>query len=560
MNTMHCCQRLLKSLVVLFCFLLLMVVWFELPIRKNYHHNYLLLQKELNDLNMKLFECNFEKNKISTDSKNYVQVESFVEPVLKVIKLKTQRTNFKRIVHFDLKGAPPKHSYFLKLLPLLKSLGASGLLIEYEDMFPYSGLLHQISSPFAYSKFEIQELLDTAKKLNLEVIPLVQTFGHFEFVLKHEQFRYLRETPEYANLPCPLHNETLGMVLKMIDQVLYVHPDITLIHLGGDEVFNLKDCARCKASGMQKEHIYLHHMVPILKYIKKKTNLRVRPIIWDDMIRNWPLVEMQKLSNLTDIMVWGYGPNLDNHFPKDMWEKYLTTFKSLWLASSFKGALSPNNNIPPIPMHIKNHESWLRILEKNNVLETKISGIALTGWARYDHFATLCELLPAALPSLGLTLTVLKEGVLKSRSKEFVESLLSFSNEIMVEKDPFGSWDTAIPGFTGGDVYALVAELENHISWVSDNKRRLDSWVNDRQKHQGFVSVFQLNAVADSLKQLIPSFGTFRNKCFKTMAPYFYEHSIDEWVKDKIDPYILLSDSLNKSVWNFKRTLVNKNV
>lgn len=46
-----------------------------------------------------------------------------------------------RLVHFDLKGAPPKISYMKKVITLSKQFGATGLLLEYEDMFPFWGEL-----------------------------------------------------------------------------------------------------------------------------------------------------------------------------------------------------------------------------------------------------------------------------------------------------------------------------------------------------------------------------------------------------------------------------------
>lgn len=42
-----------------------------------------------------------------------------------------------RFVHLDLKGAPPKISYFRQIFPLLKEAGANGILLEYEDMFSF---------------------------------------------------------------------------------------------------------------------------------------------------------------------------------------------------------------------------------------------------------------------------------------------------------------------------------------------------------------------------------------------------------------------------------------
>lgn len=80
-----------------------------------------------------------------------------------------------------------------EVLPLLAKLGATGLLIEYEDMFPYNGLLAEVVAGNAYSKDDIRRILQAAKTNNLIVVPLVQTFGHLEFVLKLHEFKHLRE-------------------------------------------------------------------------------------------------------------------------------------------------------------------------------------------------------------------------------------------------------------------------------------------------------------------------------------------------------------------------------
>ena len=75
-------------------------------------------------------------------------------------------------------------SYLQSLLPLLSRSGATDLLVEYEDMFPFWGPINNISARNAYTIEEVSGLVQAAKENSLTVIPLVQTFGHLEYVLK----------------------------------------------------------------------------------------------------------------------------------------------------------------------------------------------------------------------------------------------------------------------------------------------------------------------------------------------------------------------------------------
>lgn len=68
------------------------------------------------------------------------------------------------------------------------------------------------------------------------VIPLVQTFGHMEYVLKHEQWRGLREVETYPSSMCPSKSETMTLVRSMIKQIVTFHSNIQYIHIGSDEV------------------------------------------------------------------------------------------------------------------------------------------------------------------------------------------------------------------------------------------------------------------------------------------------------------------------------------
>jgi hypothetical protein len=80
-------------------------------------------------------------------------------------------------VHFDLKGAAPKISYFEQLFPLLHKWGAVGICMEYEDMFPYEGIVNNIKHKQAYTKDDINKINKLAKDNHLDVMPLLQTYG-----------------------------------------------------------------------------------------------------------------------------------------------------------------------------------------------------------------------------------------------------------------------------------------------------------------------------------------------------------------------------------------------
>ena len=123
-----------------------------------------------------------------------------------------------RVVHLDLKGAPPKLNYLKSIFPLLKDAGATALLIEYEDMFPFWGPLRNASAKNAYSAGDIQSIQLWAAQNDLTVIPLIQTFGHLEFVLKLNDFKHLREVPIYPQSICPSKDDSWKLITQIIDQ------------------------------------------------------------------------------------------------------------------------------------------------------------------------------------------------------------------------------------------------------------------------------------------------------------------------------------------------------
>ncbi|XP_032648654.1 hexosaminidase D isoform X2 [Chelonoidis abingdonii] len=220
------------------------------------------------------------------------------------------------LVHLDLKGAPPKVSYLAEIFPLFRTLGANGLLIEYEDMFPYEGELKPLRAEHAYSASEIKEILNLAELHELEVIPLVQTFGHMEFVLKHQEFSHLREVEMFPNALSPHKEESLMLVSAMIDQVVALHDGLRWFHVGSDEVYYLGEGEESK-QWLQKEEnsiekLYLSHMKAVASCMVS-SHPEVKPIVWDDMLRGVSEETLTEsgVAQLMEPMIWDYAADLD---------------------------------------------------------------------------------------------------------------------------------------------------------------------------------------------------------------------------------------------------------
>ena len=111
---------------------------------------------------------------------------------------------------------------------LVREAGATAILMEYEDMFPFWGTLRNISAKNAYSQRDVQNLQKWAMQNDLIVIPLVQTFGHMEFVLKLDEFKDLREVPIYPQSICPSQDRSWTIIQEMIDQVSARIPNVLL--------------------------------------------------------------------------------------------------------------------------------------------------------------------------------------------------------------------------------------------------------------------------------------------------------------------------------------------
>ncbi|XP_071440710.1 hexosaminidase D-like [Hetaerina americana] len=484
-----------------------------------------------------------------------------------------------RVVHLDLKGAPPKLSYLRALFPLIAAAGANALLIEYEDAFPFHGMLANASSEDAYTEGEIRELLSEAARAGLEVIPLVQTFGHLEFALKLPEFKRLRELEAFPQEICPSNPDAFLLVQEIIRQVLALHSSARWLHIGCDEVFHLAECTRCEkrvretlrsgelASGWaawaamdEKLYVFAEHVKRVAEFVKEETTSKVSPIIWDDMLRRAPAGALRSSGlgdGVVEVMVWAYAEDASSLVPPRLWRAY-APFRHLWAAGAFKGANKEDAYLPDMGRRVTGTLSWtalLRRLGRSRLLKSPdtLRGFVLTGWSRYDHFAVLCELLPPSIPSLLLNLLLLTSPspgstpILRQSTLDSWSRLLSCPDGVgrITPKAFYADesyWATALEGCSFPGANALEAArrwpiLLAEASLAEDTAERV-GWLTEWHARRGFSSPWRVSKALQREVALERELKRYRVETGRILSQYVSRSAAEEWLQQKVDPVI----------------------
>ncbi|XP_054448883.1 hexosaminidase D [Pteronotus mesoamericanus] len=444
-----------------------------------------------------------------------------------------------RFVHLDLKGAPPKVSYLSEIFPLFHALGANGLLIEYEDTFPYEGPLKLLRAPHAYSPSEVKEILHLAAQNELEVIPLVQTFGHMEFVLKHEAFAHLREVALFPNTLNPHEAEALALVAAMVDQVMELHAGARWLHIGCDEVYYLGEGEASRRWLQQEENskakLCLSHMRAVASHVRAR-HPAATPLVWDDMLRDIPEAQLSAsgLPQLVEPVLWDYGADLDVGGKALLMEKYRECgFTRLWAASAFKGATGPNQALPPIEHHVRNNVQWLQVAACGPA--DMLRGVVLTGWQRYDHFSVLCELLPVGVPSLAACLQCLLHGGFAEDVRTRVETLLGIPNLEMT-----GFTSEGAGAFPGSDILALVTQVGLHlcssVDEVLQRDRYVTGWFSPYHRRRKLIHPVMIQHIRPRVLSLLARWSAQAQELETALHRVFHEDAVAEWLEENVQP------------------------
>lgn len=185
-----------------------------------------------------------------------------------------------RAVHLDLKHHIDATRYYYDMIDRFAGIKINAIIIEFEDKLRYrkSPL---VGAANAISIEEFAAISKYASERHIEISPLVQGLGHASFILKHEEYKHLRDDIASDWVFDPLNPETYKLQFSLYEDAIAATPNGRYLHVGGDEVGSLGKSELSKASGKTPIELQMY-------WLKKVTDFALEhhriPIFWDDMV------------------------------------------------------------------------------------------------------------------------------------------------------------------------------------------------------------------------------------------------------------------------------------
>ena len=187
-----------------------------------------------------------------------------------------------------------------------------------------------------------------------------------------------------------------------------------------------------------------------------------------------------------------------------------------------------------------NHLSWLELISSlPETTRCKISGIAITGWSRYDHFATLCELLPSAIPSLVLCLAILENGRLTSEIEDVVAQELGFTSSRSLKplvSDAHSEYEKGC--FPGAEIFLYVSYLEKAKFFLKRTNLELKGWLDIWHRENCAFNAGHVEHARWCCNMALKSLSVLRSHAGKHLEEIYFADTVKEWMTVKVDEKI----------------------
>ena len=287
---------------------------------------------------------------------------------------------------FEVKGFHLDLRVQVMTMPALKAFakklsenGINTLIMEWEGTYPFKK--HPlVASRFAYSREEVTDFIAYCNQLKIDVIPLQQSFGHVEYILRHSRYKELREDQKDYSQVNPLKEELNRKLFTELYQDLISTHTSAYIHIGGDETYLLGHSpeSKKKAAEVGKGRLYGDFIKLLCDIV---VGLGKRPVLWADIALKYPDA-LQGLPKETVFVDWNYGWDI-NMFGDH--NNLLNSGFEVWGAPSIRS--HPDNYfLTRWEKHFKNIRDFIP-----QARDFGYKGLIMTSWSTSGLYSTIWE-------------------------------------------------------------------------------------------------------------------------------------------------------------------------
>jgi hypothetical protein len=281
--------------------------------------------------------------------------------------------------HLDLRIQVMKMPALRNFVLHFSKQGINTLVMEWEGSYPFQED-PLIPNRYAYTRQEVKDFIAYSQSLHIDVIPLQQSFGHVEYILRHYKYAALREDDKDFSQVCPSEPElNKELFTRLFTDMAALHPS-PYFHIGGDETHLLGHCEKCKkrAAEIGISRLYFDHIKMLCDIV---VSLGKRPVLWADIALNYPEY-IHLLPKETIFVDWNYGWAMDRFGAH---ERLVQSGYEIWGAPSIRS--SPDNYfLTRWQYHFNNIRDFIPICKKLGY-----KGIVMTSWSTSGVYSPAYE-------------------------------------------------------------------------------------------------------------------------------------------------------------------------
>jgi hexosaminidase len=149
-----------------------------------------------------------------------------------------------RMIHWDTKNHQDRMETLKRYLDWSARFKINGIAFEVWDKFEFPS--HPIiGAPNAFTPKQLQELVDYGLERHIQIVPDMQAPAHFSWVLKHDEFDYLRSGLRPYSEACVCDERTYDLIFELYTDLINATKGVEYFLASTDELFTVGSCDKC---------------------------------------------------------------------------------------------------------------------------------------------------------------------------------------------------------------------------------------------------------------------------------------------------------------------------